>query len=127
MDLTQKFGLDDEERSRRLEFLDLTEEDSHKLRSVHKLAQQHADEIINHLYDHLLRFEPMRAFFRDPEVLAHVKEYQKKYFIELTDGRTDQAYFENRLQVGDTHQRIELLPQWYLGLYSRYFQLIIEQ
>jgi signal transduction histidine kinase len=69
----------------------------------------------------------MRAFFRDPKVLAHVKEHQKKYFIGLTEGRTDEAYFENRLQVGDTHQRIELLPQWYLGLYSRYFQLIIEQ
>src|SRR5690242_2568135 len=124
MDLTNKFGLDAEERLRRLEFLDLTEVDSQKLRSVHELAQQHADEIIDRLYEHLLRFEPMQAFFRDPKVLAHVKEAQKKYFIELTEGRTDEAYFENRLQVGDTHQRIELLPQWYLGLYSRYFQLI---
>jgi len=68
----------------------------------------------------------MRAFFRDPAVLAHVKQYQKKYFIELTEGRTDEAYFKNRLRVGDTHQRIELLPEWYLGLYSRYFQLIVE-
>ena len=79
------------------------------------------------LYDHLLKFEPTRAFFGNSEMLARVKNYQKRYFTELTEGRTDEAYFENRLRVGDTHQRIELLPQWYLGLYSRYFQLIIEQ
>ena len=127
MKLTEKFGLDAEERSRRLQFLDVTEKDSLNLQGIHELAGEHADEIINKLYEHLLRFEPLQVFFRDPKVLAHVKEYQKKYFIELTEGRTDEAYFENRLKVGDTHQRIELLPQWYLGLYSRYFQLIVEQ
>jgi len=127
MELTEKFGLDGEERSRRLEFLGLNEDDARQLQSIHRMAEQHADDIINRLYDHLLKFEPMRAFFKSPEMLARVKSYQKIYFTELTEGHSDEAYFENRLRVGDTHQRIELLPQWYLGLYSRYFQLIIEQ
>jgi signal transduction histidine kinase len=127
MELTERFGLDDQERSRRLEFLGLNEEDAIQLQSVHGMAEKSADEIIDRLYDHLLKFEPTRAFFSNPEMLARVKSYQKRYFTELTEGRTDEAYFENRLRVGDTHQRIELLPQWYLGLYSRYFQLIIEQ
>jgi signal transduction histidine kinase len=127
MNLTEKFGLDEEERQRRLEFLDLREEDAEKLRGIHEVAEKHADTIIDRLYDHILRFEPTRAFFQDPKVLERVKSYQKRYFIELTAGRTDEAYFEDRLRVGDTHQRIELLPQWYLGLYSRYFQIILEQ
>jgi len=29
--------------------------------------------------------------------------------------------------IGDAHQRIELLPQWYLGLYSKYVCLIVDQ
>ena len=127
MELTDKFGLDEEERARRLHFLGLTEDDARQLQSIHGMAEQHADDIINRLYDHLLKFEPMRAFFKSEEMLARVKNYQKRYFTELTEGHTDEAYFENRLRVGDTHQRIELLPQWYLGLYSRYFQLIIDQ
>ncbi len=127
MELTEKFGLDDQERSRRLEFLGCSAEDAIQLQSVHGMAENSADEIIDRLYEHLLKFEPTRAFFSNPEMLARVKSYQKRYFTELTEGRTDEAYFENRLRVGDTHQRIELLPQWYLGLYSRYFQLIIEQ
>jgi len=127
MELTERFGLDDEERARRLEFLGLNVEDAVQLQSVHAMAEDSADELIDRLYDHILKFEPTRAFFGDAEMLARVKSYQKRYFTELTEGRTDEAYFENRLRVGDTHQRIELLPQWYLGLYSRYFQLIIEQ
>src|SRR4026207_24985 len=127
MGLTERFGLDDDERKRRLEFLGITAEDAKRLRSIHELAEEHADRIIDGLYEHILSFEQTRAFFRDPAVLARVKSYQKRYFIELTAGRTDEAYFEDRLRVGDTHQRIELLPQWYLGLYSHYFQLIVEQ
>jgi len=127
MELTERFGLDDKERARRLEFLGLNADDAVQLQSVHGMAESSADEIIDKLYEHILKFEPTRAFFKSPEMLSRVKSYQKLYFTELTEGRTDEAYFENRLRVGDTHQRIELLPQWYLGLYSRYFQLIIEQ
>lgn len=126
MDLIETFGLDDDERARRLEFLGFAEEDARRLQSVHKLAQEHADEIIDKLYHHLFKFEETRAFFMQTGVLERVKEFQKKYFIRLTEGKADRAYFEDRLKVGDTHQRIELLPQWYLGLYSLYFQLIVE-
>jgi signal transduction histidine kinase len=127
MDLTEKFGMDEKERDNRLRFLDLSPADSERLRSVHETAQLHADELIDKLYEHILSFEETRTFFNNPAVLKRVKELQKRYFIELTEGRTDEAYFENRLGVGDAHQRIELLPQWYLGLYSKYVGLIVEQ
>ncbi len=126
-DLIEKFGLDDDERARRLEFLGFTQEDAQKLRSIHKMAVEHADEIIDQLYEHLFKFDETRAFFMQTGVLERIKEFQKQYFIRLTEGIADRDYFENRLRVGDTHQRIELLPQWYLGLYSRYFHLIVEQ
>lgn len=127
MDLIEKFGLDEAERAKRLEFLGFTEEDAERLRSIHQMAEEHAGEIIDKLYEHLLQFEQTRAFFDQPGVLERVKELQKRYFIRLTEGKTDPAYFEDRLRVGDAHQRIELLPHWYLGLYCLYFQLIVEQ
>jgi signal transduction histidine kinase len=127
MDLKEKFGMDENGRTKRLRFLDFSPEDSERLQSLHETAKLHAEELIDKLYDHILSFEETRTFFSNPEVLKHVKEQQKTYFIELTEGRTDADYFENRLRVGDTHQRIELLPQWYLGLYSKYVGLIVEQ
>ena len=39
MELTEKFGLDDQERSRRLEFLGLDAEDASQLQSVHGMAE----------------------------------------------------------------------------------------
>lgn len=127
MDPIEAFGMDERERAKRLEFLGFTEEDAERLRSIHTMAEEHADELVDKLYEHLLKFEDTRAFFIQPGVLERVKEFQKQYFVRLTEGKTDREYFSNRLQVGDAHQRIELLPQWYLGLYCLYFQLIVEQ
>lgn len=127
MNLLDKFGMNEKERSDRLRFLDLSAEDADRLQSIHQTAKLHADEVIDKLYDHILSFEETRKFFRNPAVLQHVKELQKRYFIRLTEGRTDADYFEDRLRVGDTHQRIELLPQSYLGLYRKYVGLIVEQ
>jgi two-component system, NtrC family, sensor histidine kinase HydH len=127
MDLNKKFGMNDTERAKRLRFLDFSENDSKRLQSIHHTAVVHADEVINRLYDHILSFEETSAFFTNPHVLKRVKELQKQYFIQLTEGRTDAEYFEHRLRVGDAHQRIELLPQWYLGLYSKYVGLIVEE
>ena len=127
MDLIEKFGMDDKEREKRVRFLDFSPQDAERLRSVHETAKLHAQELIDQLYAHILSFEETRTFFTNPAVLQRVKELQKRYFIQLTEGKTDTAYFENRLAVGDAHQRIELLPQWYLGLYSKYVTLIVEQ
>src|SRR6266571_1779322 len=120
MGLIDKFGMGEDERNKRLRFLDLTPEDLERLHSIHETAQQYAQDIIDKLYDHILSFEETRKFFTNPAVLERVKELQKRYFIQLAQGKTDADYFENRLRVGDAHQRIELLPQWYLGLYSKY-------
>jgi signal transduction histidine kinase len=127
MDLNKKFGMNEEERDKRLRFLDYGREDAERLQSIHETAEVHAGEVIDKLYEHLLSFEETSAFFEDPSVLDRVKELQKQYFIQLTEGKTDADYFEHRLRVGDAHQRIELLPQWYLGLYSKYVGLIVEQ
>ena len=127
MDLNKKFGMDEKERVGRLRFLDFNEDDADRLKSIHETARLHADELVDKLYEHILSFEQTSEFFTNPDVLRRVKELQKRYFIQLTDGKTDAEYFEDRLRVGDTHQRIELLPQWYLGLYSKYVTLIVEQ
>jgi DNA-binding NtrC family response regulator len=93
MKLTDRFGLDDKERQRRLRFLGLDEEDAARLRGIHEMAEAQADKIIDKLYNHILSFEETRAFFPTPEILERVKSYQRRYFVELTTGATDEAYF----------------------------------
>src|SRR2546421_243191 len=104
MDLIDKFGMDEKERSARLRFLDITPEDSRQLQSIHETAKTYAQDVIDKLYEHILSFEDTRKFFDNPAVLSRVKELQKQYFVQLTEGRTDEEYFEHRLRVGDAHQ-----------------------
>lgn len=110
----------------RLDFLDLGPEDAERLRTIQGEAHRHADEVIDRLYEHLLRFEQTHRYFPTEQILARVKEHQRAYFLRLTEGAIDEAYFENRLKTGDAHQKIELRPEWYLGLYSLYLRLTME-
>jgi signal transduction histidine kinase len=48
---------------------------------------------------------------------------QAEYFAQLLEGVFDPAYYEGRLRVGLAHQRIGLVPVWYLGAYNQYIQL----
>jgi len=50
---------------------------------------------------------------------------QRAYFLDLTEGRFDDQYFETRLRVGDAHQRVGLRPPWYLGAFAVYLRLSI--
>ena len=45
--------------------------------------------------------------------------------MRITDGVFDDAYFEDRLRIGKTHERVGLSPRWYLLGYNIYFKLFV--
>jgi rsbT co-antagonist protein RsbR len=119
MDLT------DQEVARRKAFLEFGEEDVKALKALDGVAEDYADLVIEDLYRHFLSYDETRAFFRDPEVLAHVKKKQREYFVQLTRGDYGAAYVANRIQVGLIHQRIDLDVKWYLGAYNFYLRAVM--
>jgi signal transduction histidine kinase len=116
--------LDEQERQVRKEYLDFTERDVILLKELNELIHRHADDIVDKFYAHLLKFKSTRAFLTDEETIREVKRTQKEYLLMLTEGRYDEAYFEHRLNVGKTHNRIHLFPKWYIGAYCLYHRLI---
>jgi signal transduction histidine kinase len=62
---------------------------------------------------------------QEPGRLERLKAMQRAYFLELTEGRLDDEYFETRLRVGDVHQRVGLRPAWYLGAFALYLRLAL--
>lgn len=117
-------GLDQEEIARRKKFLELDDKDVERLRRLHDLAAKYAGPVIEEFYDHLLRFDESRVFFKDPAVLERVKAAQKSYFLDLTRGVYDTSYIESRLKIGLAHERINLPIKLYLGMYSFYLRSI---
>jgi len=110
----------------RVRFFQLEDDDAERLRALQPLAKRTVDEIIDQFYDHLLQFPPLAELLHErPDRLTHLKALQRRYFLSLTDGRFDRSYFEERLRVGDAHQRIGLSPDWYLGAFSLYLRLAL--
>lgn len=114
----------EQELLRRKSFLEFRDEDVATLVSINDLAQRYADSVIDEFYKHLLAFDETRSFFRDPEVLRRVKNAQQQYFLELTHGKYDLAYAQNRLRVGAIHERVGLPIKAYLGMYNFYLRAV---
>ena len=117
---TTGLKLDDATIQARRDYWELTDQDLSRLRSLRILAERHADSIVDALYELILSREHTRKFFPDEATIARIKRLQRKYFLELFDGRCDLEYVENRLLVGAVHERIGLVPTWYLGAYRRF-------
>ena len=125
--LPHEMGVDEEEVERRKAFLEFGEGDVDVLRGLRELARKYADPVIEEFYGHILAFDETKSFFRDPKVLARVKELQKDYFVRLTEGDYGKSYVANRLKVGAAHEQVRLEPKWYLGMYSYYLRLVAKR
>ena len=120
--LSEKFGIDAAERARRMSFINLTDKDVALLRELYPMMKQNVDSIVTQFYDQLLKHEEARAFFPDQAMLEHVKETQREYLLDLCRGDFDDSYFERRLQIGVVHERIGLVPKWYIGSFTRLYR-----
>jgi rsbT co-antagonist protein RsbR len=114
----------DQEIAHRKKFLEFQDEDIARLLEVNKIAQRYAEPIIEAFYNYLLTFEETREVFRDPVILGSVKGMQREYFLRLTQGIYDTAYVENRLKIGEVHERIGFPVKSYLGMYNFYLRAV---
>ena len=124
MKLTEQFGLDAAERAERKNFVRLTDTDVRLLQDLLPLMETNVDRIVAQFYEHMLTFSAPRKFFADAKAIERVKAMQRDYLIGLCQGQFDEAYFERRLQIGVVHERIGLVPKWYIGSYSIFQELL---
>ncbi|MCI0617374.1 protoglobin domain-containing protein [bacterium] len=107
-----------------MKFLRFENKDQQLLKDLLELFTQHADEIVEAFYSHLLKFEDTRSLLTSEEVTIRLKALQKEYLLSLVRGVYDEDYYESRLRIGRTHERIKLEPKYYLGTYALYLSLL---
>jgi signal transduction histidine kinase len=117
------FVLTPEEVAKRKQYLEITPRDEQLLKDAHPHLVRQTPGIIERFYEYLLSHEHTREMLSAPGLVDRLKVLQTKYFIELTSGVYDLAYFENRLRVGQVHHRIGLSPEWYMGAYVKYLHI----
>lgn len=109
---------------KRKRYLEIAPEDEARLARVHPALLRRSPEIIERFYRYLLGHEHTRKVLEAPGRVERLKKLQSEYFTRLTSGVYDRAYFEDRLKVGLAHERAGLDPQWYLGAYDRYLEIV---
>ncbi|HXU93386.1 MAG TPA: EAL domain-containing protein [Gallionella sp.] len=123
--LLAEIGIDADEIAQRKAFLSFDERDATLLESLHGLLENQRERLIETFYDHLQRFPEIRPLLGDEAKLVRMKRSQVTYFGQLTEGRYDQSYVENRLHVGVVHQRVGLTPKWYMSAYCKYLSEVM--
>jgi signal transduction histidine kinase len=124
--LRELTGLDAQQQSERLAYFDIGPADRDVLQELAPFARRTVDGIVAEFYEHLLKFpELAELLHEEPGRLERLRAIQRAYFLELTQGRFDDEYFETRLRVGDAHQRVGLRPPWYLGAFALYLRLVL--
>jgi signal transduction histidine kinase len=113
-----------EELDERLAFLAVTETDRTLLAELAPLLDRHAERFVSAFYRHLLSFDGTRALLSDPAVKDRLLSKQREYLLSLATPSLDERYVEERVRVGEVHERVGLDPRWYLGAYSLYFSLL---
>ncbi len=111
--------------NQRKSFLLIDKEDEERMVGLRPIAESNSAVILDHLYEHFLAYAETKAFLQSDKHIKNLKEAQARFFMALVGGKYDEEYLASRLSVGRTHERIGLEPQWYIGAYSRYLNLII--
>lgn len=123
--LIDKYGMEPAERERRKGFLGLLPKDARAIAVLRDAFAGFAEQFAEAFYAHLLSHPPLAGFFEDPQLVERLKQAQQAYFEELLTGEYDEEYFESRLRVGETHERVGVQPGWYLSAYSQYVQICL--
>lgn len=123
-ELCDQFKITEREVRARLALLNFTPEDEEHLRQIHLVITDEVDAIIAGFYGHLTRFEELDRFLSDKQTIERLKITQRRYLLSLGRQFATLEYFEDRLRIGITHERIGLQQKWYLSAYSTLYGLI---
>ena len=122
--LCDLFQIDEKEISARRAFLDITDEDERHLATIREIIQAGLDNIVGEFYDHLLKVDELKRFLSDRRTVERLQAAQREYLLSLGRNADQLEYFEERLKIGVTHERVGLKQKWYLGAYAILFEIV---
>lgn len=82
--------------------------------------------VLDKFYGHATRFSDTKGHFSNPSIVAHAKDMQLRHWTKILEGRFDASYVASIERVGETHNRLGLEPEWYIGAYNLLTGLMVE-
>src|SRR5579862_2073990 len=134
--LSAQFGINEDNLKRRKEFVRLGPEDQQILAEMAGWAKEIAHEVAKEFYDWQFAFAPTASFFENfasehklslNSLREKLEKTQAWYLLTLFQYAQEGwgiEYFETRLHVGETHDRINLPFKWYIGAYQEFEHIL---
>lgn len=105
-----------------VDFLQLSDKDAERIRSLRPLFAEGMSEFIEAFYKHLFAFPETSRFLQDPEIVEPLKRTQQRHFESMLDAQWDESFGSGRRKVGRTHAEVGIEPRFFLGGYTQYLQ-----
>jgi methyl-accepting chemotaxis protein len=103
--------------SARLEYLKIDQETRGVLRDFLPILEGNLEGILDAFYGHITQWPDLKTLTGDENKIRMLKGAQKQHWTTLFSGRFDEDYFRRSTLIGQAHERIGLLPRWYMGGY----------
>ena len=114
--LCDKYGFDKAGRERRLALLGFGVADLELTQQLQtRVLAANRESIIEAFHEFILSKPEMMAYVADSEMLERLKQNHADYIDTLGVDYGSREYFENRLQIGVSHARIDLPLGFYLA------------
>jgi len=104
--------------SSRLAFTGIDSEIIETLRENRDFVLAELPGILDKFYAQSARHPIGQKHFKNPSVVAHAKQMQMRHWTNIVDGNFDRTYLDSIQRVGETHNRLGLEPEFYLGAYN---------
>ena len=111
----------------RLRFLQLTEADCARLRGLDAIFEGELPKALDTFYQRLRETPKVSRLFSSEAHIAHAKSKQIDHWKSIRSAHFDEAYYASTRRIGETHARIGLHPQWYIGGYAVVMSQLVEK
>ena len=88
------------------------------LRELRPLIARVMPGILDEFYAHAVTYPEVARLFPDQAIMRHAMDMQIKHWDVIAAAAFDASYVASVTRVGQTHHRLGLEPQWYIGGYS---------
>ena len=113
--LLEQLQITDVDISRRMELLNLTQNDLKILSNHKQLIEENIDIIVDEFYQKQTEIDEISLLIGDADTLQRLRSAQRRYVLDLFSGHYDTEYVNNRLRIGIVHKRIGVEPKLYLS------------
>ncbi|MFB6085013.1 MAG: methyl-accepting chemotaxis protein [Halorientalis sp.] len=129
-------NLDSDEIDWRKEFVGFDDADTARLAELTPVFEDIADDVAAHFYDHLGQYDQTQSILdRSDRTVDQLEWTQQRYLLSLGDHAYEpggdsgygREYFRQRAVIGKLHERLDMPPKHYIGMFGHYHRLVVDE